>query len=187
MAQVKAHASPAEVETEIRAQVARARQFGMKPTHLDSHMGTLFADARYFDVYVRVAKEVGIVPMLMAPAPEIVLQAKLLGLDYLPLYEKLKGQGYLFLDRLDTGLKADTYEERKTKLHELVRTLKPGLTELIVHLSGDDEEIRHVTGNWQARAHEGRLMVDPETKAFIREQKVKLVGYRALAALWEKK
>ena len=29
------HASPEEVEIEIRAQIERARQFGMKPTHVD--------------------------------------------------------------------------------------------------------------------------------------------------------
>jgi len=33
---------PAEVEREIRAQIERANAFGIHPTHLDSHMGTLF-------------------------------------------------------------------------------------------------------------------------------------------------
>ena len=37
-----AHMDPSEAEAEIRAQVERAVQFGITPTHLDSHMGTLF-------------------------------------------------------------------------------------------------------------------------------------------------
>ena len=35
------HATPAEVEIELRAQLDRARQFGVQFTHVDSHMGTL--------------------------------------------------------------------------------------------------------------------------------------------------
>jgi len=35
-------ANAQEVEAEIRAQIERARSFGIQPTHLDSHMGTLY-------------------------------------------------------------------------------------------------------------------------------------------------
>src|SRR5262249_32613625 len=36
-------AKASEVAAEIRAQLARARQLGMKPSHVDTHMGTLYA------------------------------------------------------------------------------------------------------------------------------------------------
>src|SRR5579862_5072888 len=52
-------AKPEEVETEIRAQVERAMKVGIHPTHLDSHMGTLFT-APYFAAYVKVAREYGL-------------------------------------------------------------------------------------------------------------------------------
>jgi predicted glycoside hydrolase/deacetylase ChbG (UPF0249 family) len=184
--QVMLHASPAEVETEIRAQIQRALQFGMKPTHADSHMGTLFAHARFFDAYVRVCKELGVLPMLPGPTPEVILQAKLMGLDYVAMMERLKGEGLVFLDRLDRGLKGETYEDRKKEAYAYLRALPPGVTELIVHLSGDDEEIRHVTSAWQARFNDFRIFMDMDTRALIREQGVKLIGYRPLAALWKK-
>ena len=38
-----AHDKPDEAEREIRAQIERSLAVGIKPTHLDSHMGTLFA------------------------------------------------------------------------------------------------------------------------------------------------
>jgi predicted glycoside hydrolase/deacetylase ChbG (UPF0249 family) len=64
---VAKHASSAEVEKEIRAQVERAMKVGIRPTHLDSHMGTLFG-AAYFPVYVKVAREYGL-PFLAARTP----------------------------------------------------------------------------------------------------------------------
>jgi predicted glycoside hydrolase/deacetylase ChbG (UPF0249 family) len=55
--QVVAHASPDEVEKEIRAQLERARSMGFEPTHLDSHMGTLFATPAFLERYIKVGAE----------------------------------------------------------------------------------------------------------------------------------
>src|SRR6476659_7748545 len=51
------HAKVEEVEKEIRAQIERARKLGIQPTHLDSHMGTLYQTKELFEVLIRVAKE----------------------------------------------------------------------------------------------------------------------------------
>src|SRR5678815_2647957 len=51
------NANPKEVEVEIRAQIERARAFGIQPTHLDSHMGTLYQNQALFEVFLRVARE----------------------------------------------------------------------------------------------------------------------------------
>src|SRR5215831_7105190 len=56
---VASHAAPAEIETELRAQIDRARQFGVKFTHVDTHMGTLYARPDYFEVYTKIAREAG--------------------------------------------------------------------------------------------------------------------------------
>ena len=58
------HASGDEVEKEIRAQLARARSMGFEPTHLDSHMGTLFATPDFLQRYVNVGIENHIPVML---------------------------------------------------------------------------------------------------------------------------
>lgn len=47
VADVVKHASPEEVDKEIRAQLDRAENMGFQPTHLDSHMGTLFASPAF--------------------------------------------------------------------------------------------------------------------------------------------
>lgn len=55
--QAAKHATAAEVETEIRAQLDRARQMGFYPTHLDSHMGTLFATPEFVARYIKIGVE----------------------------------------------------------------------------------------------------------------------------------
>src|SRR5713226_9752155 len=52
-----AHMDIKEVEAEIRAQIARARALGIQPTHLDSHMGTLYQSKALFETLLRVARE----------------------------------------------------------------------------------------------------------------------------------
>jgi chitin disaccharide deacetylase len=58
--EVVAHASADEVEAEVRAQIAKSRAMGWEPTHLDSHMGTLFATPAYLERYIKVGIETGI-------------------------------------------------------------------------------------------------------------------------------
>ena len=51
------HATPEEVDKEMRAQLDRAMSMGFKPTHLDSHMGTLFAKDAYMEKYLKLGIE----------------------------------------------------------------------------------------------------------------------------------
>ncbi len=183
--EVKAKAKPEHVEAEIRAQIRRALEFGLKPTHVDSHMGTLFADPRFFDAYVRVARETRLLPMLPGPTPDIVLYARSMGLDYLPKVRGLESQGYVFLDRLSTGLSGETLPARKAALAAFLDSLTPGVTKLIVHLAGEDEEIQNISYSWKVRGIEGRMMVDPEVRALLKEKKVELTTYREVGRLWQ--
>jgi chitin disaccharide deacetylase len=62
--QVATHATSDEVEQEIRQQVERALRMGFRPTHLDSHMGTLFATEDFLQRYIQVGIDYDIPVML---------------------------------------------------------------------------------------------------------------------------
>src|SRR5690625_6614586 len=55
--EVVKNASADEVEAEIRAKIDRAVTMGFKPTHLDSNMGTLFADFEFLKRYIKIGIE----------------------------------------------------------------------------------------------------------------------------------
>jgi len=180
--EVVAHAKPFEVEQEIRAQIDRARAFGIQPTHVDSHMGTLFTGP-FISAYTKVAKEKGVLPMLMKATPERIVQSKTLGFDAAKLEENLSKEGYVFLDMLYEDSKGDTLEARREHYYNLFRNLKPGVTEIIVHLSMDDEEIRHISNAWQRRWNEYQIFTDPKTRELLDSLGIKRIGYKQLMPL----
>jgi predicted glycoside hydrolase/deacetylase ChbG (UPF0249 family) len=120
-----------EVELELRAQVARARTMGIRPTHLDSHMGALFTTPGLYATLMRVARDERL-PFLAARGPDGKLPAGVRpGRDVV----------------LDTVITAgpEVPAERWAAFYlAAVRALKPGLSEMIVHLGRDDAELRAV-------------------------------------------
>lgn len=181
-------ATPQEIETELRAQIDRALAFGIKPTHLDTHMGTLYTRKDYFEVYTRLGKEYGIPVMVMRPTPEAIAYGKMSGS---PINEEvlkqIQADGFAMLDYLITGVPGKNFAERKKAYHDLLRNLKPGVTMLIVHLGMDDPELKAVTNSWQQRHADFLSFTDPETEALIKELGIKLTTWREMSKIaWKK-
>jgi len=64
VAEVVEHALIEEVEKELRAQILLGKSMGFEPTHLDSHMGTLFATPEYLAIYLKLGMEYRIPVMI---------------------------------------------------------------------------------------------------------------------------
>ena len=177
-----AHASTKEVETEIAAQIKRARQFGIVPTHVDSHMGTLFT-GKFINSYAKVSKAHGVLPMMLDPNPDRAKMLKEIGIDGVKIKRDLAPQGYVFLDMLYEDVEGKTLEERREFIYNLIRNLKPGVSEIIVHLALNDDEVQHITHSWERRYWEYQIVTDPKTRELIDSLGVKLIGYRELSKL----
>jgi predicted glycoside hydrolase/deacetylase ChbG (UPF0249 family) len=179
------NAKPHEVETEIRAQIELALQMGLKPTHLDSHMGTLYSDARFFEVFLKVGMEYKIPPMVFSPTQEMMLMAAARGLNYRDVYQRIQAARLPTIDYLNPQYApGESKEKHRQRLHDYLRTLKPGVNELIVHLGVDDPEGNAVTGGWRYRVQELEILQEPEFKRILQEQKIRLFTYRELAKMY---
>jgi predicted glycoside hydrolase/deacetylase ChbG (UPF0249 family) len=175
------HASAQEVEIELRAQIERAKLYGIQFTHVDTHMGTLFARPDYFEVYTKLAKEYNVPCMLPRPTPEA--EAELKGYPITPeMLKQKEASGYRMLDRLVTGVPGRNAQERFDSYRKLIRELKPGVTKLIIHLAKDDAEIRSVSGAWQYRWEDFQFWTSAEARDLLAENHVRLFTYRELAA-----
>ncbi len=173
------NSSPEQAYTEARAQIQKALAAGIDVTHLDSHMGTLQYDDKYFQVYRRLAKEFDL-PLRMGS--QDVLAAGGGGHQR----GQLDSDGIIYPDYLiHGGRKAG--EPIKAYWKRMLQDLKPGVTELYIHAALAGDEIKHITASWFDRVAEHELFTsDLEIRQILESQNVKLIGYRALRDLQRK-
>ena len=172
---VVARAKPAEVERELRAQVERAMALGIRPTHLDSHMGTLFTTPELIATYVKVAHDYRLPFLAMKTSP----------FSGTPMPVSPKD---ILVDAVVIAGPEVPRDQWKAFYVDAITNLKPGLTEMIVHLGHDDAELQAVTTDhepygsaWRQRDYE--VVTSPEFKKALQDNKVRLVTYRELQKL----
>lgn len=169
-----AHANPAEVDAEIRAQIEKARAAGVNFSHVDSHMGALFRTPQLFNVYQKAAHDYG-VPNLLAPAgsphgrkgDEAAPYALIISKDL----------------QIHPGI---PHKEWLRDYKHMLRALGPGVYELIVHLGYDDPELQGIAGahsSWGSRWRQNDLEVvrSAEFQKFLKDQGFILVSWKDLA------
>jgi predicted glycoside hydrolase/deacetylase ChbG (UPF0249 family) len=171
------HADPKEVELEITAQVERARASGVQPTHLDSHMGTLYQNKALFEVFLRVARKYKL--------PVRVARAWFGRADFLP--EVLKPDD-VYIDRvldINTSVAASDWASFYS---DALKKLEPGVTEVVIHLGYDDTEMRGATSdhpNWGAawRQRDFEFFTSETFRKLLQENQIKLITWRELGKL----
>jgi predicted glycoside hydrolase/deacetylase ChbG (UPF0249 family) len=178
---VVAHATADEFETEIRAQIDKALSMGISPTHLDSHMGTCFTP-QYIDRYVKVGIEKQIPILIFGGHMQYIgNQAGPLRPMVISIAEKVWKAGLPVIDDLVTSpTSAKDYEGKKAELIKLLRDMKPGITEIIVHCTVQTEVFSHISGSGANREAELRLLTDPDIKKFIESEGIILTTWREL-------
>jgi len=166
-------ATPEDIEREIRAQIEQAIQLGLRPTHLDSHMGTLFSNPATFGVIVKVAHAYGL--------PFLAIKVNDARRDML----RMLSERDILLDRFimaDASVPAASWKEFYANT---IKNLQPGLTELVVHLGRDDAELEAITEDHTAYAAGWRqrdfdAITSPDFKKLVEENHLIVVSWKDL-------
>ncbi|MCY7349336.1 MAG: polysaccharide deacetylase family protein [Cytophagaceae bacterium] len=193
VAQVVEHATPDEVETEIRAQIARFRAFGIEPTHLDSHMGTLFAP-KFIERYVKVGIAEKI-PVMMPGGHNTLISRQQQGGEALmqavrsigqtlwnaglPVLDDLHNESYGW--NLPAGEKVTDDKLRRMKTAKYIEALKacqPGLTMVIMHCTAPTEVFDKISNSGTTRKGDLLAMTDPDLRKFIEKEGIILTTWR---------
>lgn len=169
---VATRARPVEVERELRAQIERALAMGIRPTHVDSHMGALFSTPELFATYVKVAREYRL--------PFLALNG-----DTRPAYRAALRKNDVLIDAVVIA-GPDVPRHQWTEFYlNAIANLKPGVTEMIVHLGRDDAELQAVMVNhepygsaWRHRDYD--VVTSPEFRKALQDNNVVLVTWNAL-------
>ena len=174
------NADPKQAELEIRAQIARARAFGIVPTHLDSHMGTLYQNKALFEVLLRVARE--------NKLPVRVAKTWFSQTDFLAA---VLNPDDVFIDRIvdiNPSVAADDWSKFYI---EALQKLEPGVTEMVIHIAYDDAEMRAATfdhPDWGAawRQRDFDFFTSEAFRKLLQENQIKLITWREVGKLLAK-
>jgi hypothetical protein len=182
VADVLENATADEVETEIRAQLDRALTMGFVPTHMDSHMGTIFANPEYLERYIKVGIEKQIPVMVPGgagkytmiqysdfPKAMILAMGKQLWDAGLPVLDDLHNMSYDWRD----GDKLESYSEA-------VRGLEPGVTMMIMHCTDPSDVFPVLNADLETRHEDLKTMLNPEFKKVLEEEGIVLTTFREL-------
>jgi len=174
-----------EVERELSAQIDRASKRGVKVSHLDAHMGTVFMRPDLVEVYVNLGIKYNL-PILFVrdgqlsrlfPIPRNVTDqmgalAKALDARRLPV-----------LDRIYMHYQAESVSRKRDHYWNVFGNLPAGVSELIVHCGYDDRELGSVTSSSTLRDGDRRVLVDPATAREIARLGVTIIDWKRFQAM----
>ena len=168
-------ASAAEVETEIRNQVIRAKQFGVDRTDLDAHMGTALQRLDYFKAYLKIGHEFKI-PVFIPRLLEAGLKVK---------FDSIVSDKDVLVDYILSASPQDFKNGFANFYTNGLKNLKPGLTYLIIHTAYDNEEMRAVTidhPDWGAawRQEDFNFFSSPECKKVLKENNIYVITWKEI-------
>lgn len=196
---------PAEVQAELRAQVARARRSGLTFTHLDGHHHIhLFWPASV--VVADLAREMGstlggqpggesrgaIVRRVQdapcetrnaapAPPPAPCSVGEALKRGWLGGADRRWGTAFTTLPRTD-AFRGVAFPTSLARWRELARSLPVGVSELMCHPGLHDATVRGLDPYVAGREAELRWLCDPRVAALLRDEGITTTSFRQLLA-----
>ncbi|MBR4941809.1 MAG: polysaccharide deacetylase family protein [Clostridia bacterium] len=180
-------ADEAEVEAEIRAQLALARFYGHEPSHMDNHMGSLYGietGRSFLPIVFKVCAENNLPYRMMREVPK----------DY-EISQEFVDQAVAVADKLEvpildhlwehswSGPQSDSYENFRDYIFTRFENCPDGIVETYIHPSAECDELKNTSSVWFRRVWEYRLFSDPATRKHIEANGIKLINYRDLAAM----
>lgn len=183
-----------EIAREIRAQITKVMEAGIKPTHIDTHKH-VHSHPWILECVMRVAEEFGIgrVRRPFEDAAALLRSAFSDGWGSIKQsasalaarttsrqFERLaKAHGILSPDRL-WGIAA-TGRLNRDEILAMIRSMPDGVNELMCHPGEYDEELEHsATRLKRTRGIELKAVTDPIIRTAVETQGIKLINYRDL-------
>ncbi len=181
---VAEHVKADEVSRELHAQVDRALKFGVPITHLDTHMGAVISRPDLLEIYVNLGVEYN-VPVLFirdtggSVAKEYPALAKV-GKKMRKVLDQHK---LPVLDRMAQFYGGDSNAARREQYLHLLRDLKPGVAQLIIHCGYDNAELKAITSSSARRDADRQIFMDPEVIKLVKQQGIHVISWKQLREL----
>lgn len=189
-AHVELHADPEQVKLELNAQIQTAIAYGVDPTHLDSHGGSilgLHVGRDFLEVVFDLCEKYALpfnLPKQIVRQPFFTASQKAL---FQKRIDSAGKRGIVLIDAI-CGLPYDmepdvTFEEARERLIEQLASLEPGITQLVAHPATAVEETRALTPHYRQRELEFRLLQDAQIQQVLRREQIRRISWKDVRAL----
>jgi len=197
VAAVAKNASPQDVKKEIKAQIDLAHQMGFHITHLDTHMGTVFATPAFLKAYVMLGIKYHIPVMLPGGQDRLLMESmpqepdsaftemrqigKQLWNAGLPVLDDLHNLSYDWKVPPEVATSDKKLQEWRTdKYIESFKRLRPGITLVITHATDPDGTFKYISDSANLRKADLLALLDPRLKAYIKKSGIILTTWKEL-------
>jgi len=162
-----------EIRKELQAQIDLGKSMGINPSHIDSHEGALFFDPNIFKLYLDLAKENNLLAFVPIEA----------SVHFDESFKKPKHA--IIIDQFHMLPEGTNINEIKDYYFDVVKNLKPGLSQIIIHLGKDEKELREITIDhpnfdyrWRQKDYE--IFNSLEFKNHLQKNNIKLINWKDL-------
>ena len=184
--QTMVNGNATEVEHELFVQLVRAQLEGVQPTHLTTHLGTLFTRLDFAEIYLRLAREHWIPAVVVELTPDRVVRFQRMGFPISQeLVELIANYPLPKVDELVFVEKSESYAAKKQAFVELIEGLAPGLTQVGFSPAAETDELKRICDHWQNRTWDAQLFQDQEVRELLGSDDVVLTTWREVMQRFE--
>lgn len=178
------NAQPEHIRMELEAQIKKLFDTGLKPSHLDDHMD-LHNHIELFPLLMGLSRKYNL-PMRVWKRRRYrypILKYNLPSLRKKGFVFPDSQKGIYYFRGLDTS-----YDKRKAVYLDYLRSLKPGVHNIKIHVAFKTEELIGVMGDYYSstRQIDYEVWTSDEINKFTKELGIIFIGFRPLQLLQKK-
>jgi predicted glycoside hydrolase/deacetylase ChbG (UPF0249 family) len=165
-----------EVEKEIRAQIERAKLFGIDPTHFDAHMGCLFINPTYLQILIKLGREYKVPVLLNREAFKLLYNIDL---------DKYISDKEVLVDKVYMAQPTNYKAGMPNFYTGILKSIQPGLNCILLHAAYENQEMTAVTidhpdygAAW--RQADFDFFTSAECRDLLQQQNIKLVTWKEI-------
>lgn len=136
--QLRANAKLEEVQKELRAQIEKALQYGLDPSHLDSHMYSVGSHPEFFKIYKSLGEQYKL---------PVLVNQQLLQMVGLDTKSNLETHDFKIDHTFVAAWSSFEKEGLAAYYQSVLENLNPGINLILIHPAFDEHEMQGVTVN----------------------------------------
>lgn len=168
-----------EAQRELSSQIAEATRAGITPTHIDSHMLAVLESVDLARAYMELGRRNGIPFLISGSMKSGSMKTGV---------ESLVSDSDIVVDKVFSIRPGFPERDWKEYYLRVLRSITPGLNQLIVHLGYDDFELQAVAAGhafwgagWRQRDYD--VLMSDEFRSELKQHNIQLIGWNKLNSL----